>query len=79
MSAKKKEKEQWRECEKCLVLFPRAKFSLHDQDACQLFTESADGDQRCVFGLPSDQGLPHMGFIYSERFAALCSTYKIDG
>ena len=79
MSSKKKEKESWTECEHCHHFFPRVKFSLHDQDACRPSCDSTDGEQTYILGKPADLGLPHVGFVYCERFFGLCSTYKIDG
>ena len=79
MSAKKKEKDPWTECEYCHFHFPRTKFSLHDQNVCHASPDSTDGEQPCYFGLPSDLGLPNMGFIYRKQLTALCNTYRIKG
>ena len=76
MSSKKKEKDPWTKCEQCEAYFPRAKFSLHSQDACQRICEGKNEASLFTSWSPV---LPKIGFVLDGRFLTSCSTYKLEG
>lgn len=80
MSSKKKEKEPWTKCENCEAYFPRAKFSLHNQDVCRSdFSHCTDGKNEGLSNSGGSDQLPRVGSIKDARFFAVCSMYSLEG